>query len=136
MQRIKLLKFSLSNPIQNEPHVNSLAVQWLGLHTFTAECTGSVLHWETKILQAARHSQKIKWTKKEREGKEGRKEREEEKKKKINFKKSNFKWTKGFCKDIRELQLLGKWGLVSPEFFSFLNYACLLFFFLLSQLHI
>ena len=74
------MKFSLSNPIQNEPHVNSLTVQWLGLHTFTAECTGSVLRWETKILQAAQHSQKIKWTKKEREGKEGRKKGRKKKK--------------------------------------------------------
>ena len=70
---------------------NSLVVYWLGLHTFTAEGTGSVLHWETKILQAAQHSQKVKWTKKEREGKEGKKEREEEKQKKIILKKGNFK---------------------------------------------
>ena len=128
LKRIKLLKFSLSNPIQNEPDVNSLADQWLGLHAFIAEGTGSVPHWETKILQAAQHSQKIKWTKKGREGKKRRK--------KIIFKKRKFKWNRGFCKDIRELQLLGKWGLVSPEFFSFLNHACLLFFFLLSQLHL
>ena len=31
---------------------NSLAVQWLGLHTFTAEGRGSVPGWGTKIPQA------------------------------------------------------------------------------------
>ena len=39
---------------------NSLAVQRLGLHTFTAEDTGSIPGWETKIPQAAQYSQKIK----------------------------------------------------------------------------
>ena len=32
---------------------NSLAVQWLGLHTFTAEGPASVPRWGTKIPQAA-----------------------------------------------------------------------------------
>ena len=30
---------------------NSLAVQWLGLHDFTAEAPGLVPGWETKIPQ-------------------------------------------------------------------------------------
>ena len=34
---------------------NSLAVQWLGLHTFAAEGAGSVPGQGTKILQAVRH---------------------------------------------------------------------------------
>ena len=37
---------------------NSLAVQWLGLHTFTAEGADSVLDGGTKIPQAVRHGQK------------------------------------------------------------------------------
>ena len=36
---------------------NSLAVQWLGLHDFTAEAPGSVPGWETKIPQAMWHGQ-------------------------------------------------------------------------------
>ena len=32
---------------------NSLAVQWLGLSAFTAEGSGSIPGWGTKILQAA-----------------------------------------------------------------------------------
>ena len=63
--------------------MNSLADQWLGLHAFIAEGTGSVPHWETKILQAAQHSQKIKWTKKGREGK--KRKRREEKEEENNF---------------------------------------------------
>ena len=39
---------------------NSLAVQWLGLGTFTAVARGSVPGQETKIPQAVRHSQKKK----------------------------------------------------------------------------
>ena len=39
---------------------NSLAVQWLGLCAFTAEGLGSIPGWETKFLQATRHSQKKK----------------------------------------------------------------------------
>ena len=37
---------------------NSLTVQWLGLHAFTAEGTGSVPGWGTKIPQAVWCSQK------------------------------------------------------------------------------
>ena len=36
----------------------SLVVQWLGLHTFTAEGTGSIPGQGTKIPQAAQRSQK------------------------------------------------------------------------------
>ena len=36
---------------------NSLAVQWLGLLTFTAEGTGSIPGWGTKIPQAVRPGQ-------------------------------------------------------------------------------
>ena len=32
---------------------NSLAVQWLGRHAFTAEGAGSIPDWGTKILQAS-----------------------------------------------------------------------------------
>ena len=39
-------------------HGNSLAVQWLGLHAFTAVGLGSIAGWRTKILQAIQHSQK------------------------------------------------------------------------------
>ena len=39
---------------------NFLEFQWLGLHTFTAEGTGSIPGQGTKIPQAARHSQKNK----------------------------------------------------------------------------
>ena len=35
----------------------SLAVQWLGLRASTAEGTGSILGWETKILYAVQHGQ-------------------------------------------------------------------------------
>ena len=38
----------------------SLAVQWLELHASTAGGIGSIPSWGTKILQAARHSQKKK----------------------------------------------------------------------------
>ena len=41
---------------------NSLAVQWLGLHSFTAEGLDSISGWGTKILQATRHSQKKKFS--------------------------------------------------------------------------
>ena len=37
---------------------NSLTVQWLGLHAFTAEGSGSVPGWGTKIPQAVWHGQK------------------------------------------------------------------------------
>ena len=36
---------------------NTLAVQWLGLHAFTAEGPSSVPGWGTKIIQAALCSQ-------------------------------------------------------------------------------
>ena len=39
---------------------NSLAVQWLGLHNFTAEGTGSIPGQESRIPQAARYGQKKK----------------------------------------------------------------------------
>ena len=39
---------------------NSLAVQWWELCTFTVVGPGSIPGQETKILQAAQHSQKIK----------------------------------------------------------------------------
>ena len=39
---------------------NSLVVQWLGLHAFTAEGAGSVPGWGTNIPQAEWHSQKKK----------------------------------------------------------------------------
>ena len=44
-------------------------VQGLGLHTFTAEGTGSVPGWGTKIPQAAQWGQKKK-KKKQKEGEE------------------------------------------------------------------
>ena len=37
---------------------NSLAVQWLGLHPFTAEGPGSIPGWGARIPQAARCGQK------------------------------------------------------------------------------
>ena len=37
---------------------NSVAVQWLGLHAFTAEGAGSIPSQGTKIPQAAEHGQK------------------------------------------------------------------------------
>ena len=37
---------------------DSLMVQWLGLHSFTAEGTGSIPGRGTKILQAAQRGQK------------------------------------------------------------------------------
>ena len=37
---------------------NSLAVQWLGLHAFTAEAAGSIPGRGTKIPQAVQHGQK------------------------------------------------------------------------------
>ena len=37
---------------------NSLVVQWLGLHAFTAEDPGSIPGQGTKIPQAASHGQK------------------------------------------------------------------------------
>ena len=36
---------------------NSLAVQWLGLHTFTIEGVGSISGWGTKVPQSAWHGQ-------------------------------------------------------------------------------
>ena len=42
---------------------NSLAVQWLGLHAFTAKGTGSVPGWGTKIPQASRGQKKQNKTK-------------------------------------------------------------------------
>ena len=39
---------------------NSLVVQWLGLHAFTAEVAGSIPGQGTKIPQAARRGQKKK----------------------------------------------------------------------------
>ena len=36
---------------------NPLAVQWLGLHSFTAKQCASVPGWGTKIPQAMQHSQ-------------------------------------------------------------------------------
>ena len=39
---------------------NSLAVQWLRLHTFISEGTGSIPVWRTKILKAVQCSQKKK----------------------------------------------------------------------------
>ena len=39
---------------------NSLVVQGLGLCTFTAQGTGSILGWETKIPQVVQCSQKKK----------------------------------------------------------------------------
>ena len=39
---------------------NSLAVQWLGLHAFTAEGPGSIQGWGTKIPQAMQCGQKKK----------------------------------------------------------------------------
>ena len=38
----------------------SLAVLWLGLHAFTAECLSSILNWRTKIPQATQHGKKKK----------------------------------------------------------------------------
>ena len=37
-----------------------MVVQWLGLRAFTAEGTGSILGWGTKISQAAQCGQKKK----------------------------------------------------------------------------
>ena len=39
---------------------NSLAVQWLGLHTFTANGLGSIPGQGTKTPQVTQHGQKIK----------------------------------------------------------------------------
>ena len=61
-QRIKLWEnyFNQSKKIKRRkmPRGNSLAVQWLELHAFTAEGPGSIPGWGTKIPQAAQHSQK------------------------------------------------------------------------------
>ena len=38
---------------------NSLAVQWLGLCAFTAEGSGLIPGWGTKIPQAMQHRQKF-----------------------------------------------------------------------------
>ena len=46
--------------IRIEPLGNSLAVQWLGLHAFTAENMGSIPGRGTKIPQAAWHGQERK----------------------------------------------------------------------------
>ena len=46
--------------IRIEPLGNSLAVQWLGFHAFTAENMGSIPGRGTKIPQAAWHSQERK----------------------------------------------------------------------------
>ena len=43
-------------------------VQWLGLHTFTANDVGSTPSWGTKLPQAVQHAKKKR--KKEREKKE------------------------------------------------------------------
>ena len=51
--------FSLTRALNSEIG-NSLAVQCLGVHNFTAECPGSIPGWGTKILQAKRHIQKSK----------------------------------------------------------------------------
>ena len=45
---------------------NSLAVQWLQLHAFTAEGMGSIPRWGSKILQALWHSQNKQNRKKEK----------------------------------------------------------------------
>ena len=45
---------------------NSLAVQWLGLYTFTAEGMGLIPGRGTKTLQAMQHDQKFKKKKKSR----------------------------------------------------------------------
>ena len=45
---------------------NSLAVQWLVLRTLTAESTGSIPGWGTKILQAAWYSQNKQTNKKKK----------------------------------------------------------------------
>ena len=37
---------------------NSLEIQWLGFHACTAEGSGLIPGWGTKIPQAAQHSQK------------------------------------------------------------------------------
>ena len=44
--------------VKNVVSGNSLAVRWLGLHTFTAEDTGLIPGQGTKIPQAAQHVQK------------------------------------------------------------------------------
>ena len=44
----------------NSPYRNSLAVQWLGLHTFTVEGLISITDWGTKILQTVQLGQKKK----------------------------------------------------------------------------
>ena len=55
---------------EGEGKRNSLAVQWLGLHVFTAVGPSSISGWAAKILQAA-------WQKKKKKKKE---EEEEENK--------------------------------------------------------
>ena len=50
---------------KKEINGNSLAVQWLGLHTSTAGGTGSIPGWGTRTLYAVWHGQKKK--KRERE---------------------------------------------------------------------
>ena len=48
---------------------NYLAVQWVGLHPFTAEGLGSILGWGNKIPQAMKHGQENKQTNKQMTGK-------------------------------------------------------------------
>ena len=50
--------YDIYSRLKNLKSGNSLVVQWLGLHAFTAEGASSIPGWGTKILQAAQRSQK------------------------------------------------------------------------------
>ena len=47
------------NYVQSKHLGDSLVVQWLGFHAFTAEGLGSIPGWGTKIPQTVQHSQKF-----------------------------------------------------------------------------
>ena len=50
--------FHLDNNCYLKYQKNSLVVQWLELHVFTAEGLGLIPVWGTNIPQASRHTQK------------------------------------------------------------------------------
>ena len=61
-----LLKFKYIHSEEMRELGNSLVVQWLGLHAFTAKGMGSIPSQGTKIPQATWCGQNFKKTKKER----------------------------------------------------------------------
>ena len=57
--KILIMKEKVDNDnIKIRSFWESLVVQWLGLHAFTAEGLGSVPGWETMVPQLMRHGQK------------------------------------------------------------------------------